>query len=179
MKYFIKSIIVVEGKEDVSYLSSFIDALYVETKGYNASKNDIDFLINASKIEKIIILTDSDEAGEKIRNELSKHILDAIHLSVSKDKCNKNGKHGVAECEKEEIVKILSPYFVKDNHNTELSLDDLIQIGIDNKEKRRFVCEQLSLGLCNTKTLIKRVNYLGINKEQLREALNQYGNKQK
>ena len=44
MKYFINKIIVVEGKEDVSYLSSFIDSEYIVTNGYELPKEEIEYI---------------------------------------------------------------------------------------------------------------------------------------
>ena len=37
-KYYFNGVIVVEGKSDVSYLSSFIDSLYFTTNGYDIYK---------------------------------------------------------------------------------------------------------------------------------------------
>ena len=62
----IDGIIVVEGKEDVSYLSSFIKALFFTTNGLDISEEKIEFLKRVSEKQKIIILTDSDKAGEII-----------------------------------------------------------------------------------------------------------------
>ena len=56
MKYCINNIIVVEGKEDASYLSSFIDAEYVTTNGYEIPVEEVDYLNEASKIYKTIVL---------------------------------------------------------------------------------------------------------------------------
>ena len=47
--YYFDGIIVVEGKSDVSYLSSFIDALYITTNGYEIPDEEIDFLKHYSK----------------------------------------------------------------------------------------------------------------------------------
>ena len=44
MKYFIDGVIVVEGTNDSSFLSSFVDALYVETNGFDIDEQEIDFL---------------------------------------------------------------------------------------------------------------------------------------
>ena len=72
----IDGVIVVEGKEDVSYLSSFLNALFFTTNGLDINKEKIDFLKRASEKNKIIVMTDNDTAGETIK----KKIKQAIYL---------------------------------------------------------------------------------------------------
>ena len=43
---FYDGIIVVEGRGDEAFLSSFIDSIYVVTNGFELNKKDIDFLVN-------------------------------------------------------------------------------------------------------------------------------------
>ena len=66
----IDGVLIVEGKDDVSYLSSFVNALFFTTNGYDLCEEKIAFLLEASKRNKLIIYTDPDEAGEMIRNRL-------------------------------------------------------------------------------------------------------------
>ena len=106
MKYFFDGIIVLEGRNDESYLSSFIDSIYVVTNGYEIPIDEIGFINNKRNNKPVIILTDSDEAGKSIREKLDSKIYKAINIEVDILKCNKNGKHGVAECDKEEIYPI-------------------------------------------------------------------------
>ena len=103
MKYHLDNIVVVEGKADEAYLSSFIDAVYVKTNGYEIPSKEIEFLNNPRNNKSIIVLTDSDAAGKEIRTRLNKLLKNPINVEVNILRCNKNGKHGVAECDKEEI----------------------------------------------------------------------------
>ena len=70
----IDGVLIVEGKADVSYLSNFVDALFFTTDGYDLNEEKINFLKRAAKINKLIIYTDPDEAGETIRNRLKNQI---------------------------------------------------------------------------------------------------------
>ena len=45
----INAVLIVEGKEDVSYLSSFINALFFTTNGYDLNEEKISFLKEAAK----------------------------------------------------------------------------------------------------------------------------------
>ena len=70
MKYFINKIIVVEGKEDVSFLSSFIEAEYITTNGYDIPKEEVEYINQASKRKEILVLVDPDKAGREIEEKL-------------------------------------------------------------------------------------------------------------
>ena len=177
MKRIIDGIIVVEGTSDSSYLSSFIDALFIETNGYDIKKEDLDFLVNCNK--KIIILTDSDEAGDTIRERLCKKLPDSVNIKVNSNKCNKNGKHGVAECEKEEILNVLKEHFIKSKTSEQrVTLNDLISLTKEQKEIKKSISNFYHLGTIKNKEMLKRLNVLGISEQQIeREVLYKYGNK--
>ena len=177
MKRIIDGIIVVEGTGDSSYLSSFIDALFIETNGYDIKEEDVDFLQHSHK--KIIILTDSDEAGESIRRQLSKKLPDAINIRVNSNMCNKNGKHGVAECKQEEILNVLNEHFINENKSTiKMSLNDLISLTKGQKEIKKWISNFHHLGTTNNKEMLKRMNAIGLSANDIKkEVLDQYGNK--
>ena len=172
MRYHISNIIVVEGKDDEAYLSSFVDAVFVKTNGYEIPKEEIEFLNNKRIQKPIIVLTDSDEAGKAIRTRLNQVINEKINVEVNIIKCNKNNKHGVAECDKEEVIHTLKEYIDDKTLQGTLKTSDIYELEID-KDKRESLCRLLKLGKCNNKTFIKRLNYLGFAKDELKE----YGNK--
>lgn len=177
MKKIIDGIIVVEGTGDSSYLSSFIDALFIETNGFDIKAGDLEFLENCNK--KIIVLTDSDIAGEQIRERLLKKLPNAINIRVNSNKCNKRGKHGVAECEKEEILNVLKEHFINEKKNKEtITLNDLISISNSQKEIKTTISNLFHLGTTNNKEMLKRLNVLSITKETIEKELSSvYGNK--
>ena len=171
MKYFIDGVVVVEGKNDVSYLSSFIDACYVITNGYEIPKEEVNFLNQIIKIKKVIILTDSDEAGKTIRNHLFHQIPDAVNIEVDLAKCNKNGKHGVAECEQKEVISALKNHFSAHISSKNIQLADL---GTLTKDERDYICHELCLGKCNQKTMLKRMAALNLSIDDVQKARENY-----
>lgn len=175
MKNSIDGIIVVEGHGDASYISSYFNALCVITNGYEIPEQEIDFLNHLPKEERIIILTDSDEAGINIRKRLNEKLSNYVNVSIDISKCNKNGKHGVAESQKEELIKVLSPYIGERKENN-LALSDLIKLGITDKKSREYLSKKLHLGIVNNKNLLKRINYLNIDIKQIEIAMKEYGN---
>ncbi len=70
----INEIIVVEGKYDVIKLENLVDAIIIPTSGFGIfTKSDIkDLILTLGKQNGIIVLTDSDAAGFKIRNYINK-----------------------------------------------------------------------------------------------------------
>ena len=168
----VDNVIVVEGKMDEAYLSSFIDAVYVKTNGFEIPKAEIEFLNNPRNSKPILVLTDSDEAGKQIRQRLTPLLRNPINVEVNVLKCNKNGKHGVAECDKEEVINALKEHINSNKANDHINSADISELNID-KNKREELCRLLALGKCNNKAFIKRLNYLNFTKDELK----QYGNK--
>jgi len=174
MNYF-DGVIVVEGTGDSSYLSSFICAEYVVLNGYDIPKDIIDYLKHI-KNRKILVMTDPDEAGVSIEKRLREKGLKYETRVVDSRMCNKHGKHGVAECKKEEILRVLdSDLICKNPFKESISKAEFNSFGFMNsQEKRNAISEKLHLGICNSKVLFKRMNYNGITYQIIEEV---YGNK--
>lgn len=68
----VKEAIIVEGKYDKIKLSSFIDGMIIETRGFRIfkDKEQIGFIRKMADARGLLILTDSDSAGFLIRNYL-------------------------------------------------------------------------------------------------------------
>ena len=177
MKYYLDGIVVVEGKEDVSYLSSFIDSEYVTTNGYVLPEEEIDYLNEASKYKRIIVLTDPDKAGRNIEEKLKSKLHEAVYLNVEISKCNRGQKDGIAECEQEEILKVLGPFVnTKKPQNNRVLQENSLKITLSDKNLRRYISHKYHLGKCNNKTLFKRLETLQISEQQLCDAIKEYNN---
>ena len=182
MKPYLNGLLVVEGKDDEALIKSFLHCYIYKTNGFDIKKEDIDFLNKVAKQHKIIILTDPDEAGEKIRNKINETIKEnKYNIYINKETCIKNSKTGVAESQKVHILEQLKEFISnKPMEIGQITSYDLLNLGLGgdylSKEKRKYLCSKLSLGICNQKTMLQRINLLNINKEELREALEEYGN---
>ena len=173
MKSKINGIIVVEGKTDVEFLSSFIDAEFVVTNGSSIPEKTIDYLKESKK--DIYVLTDPDFPGTKIRDTLNNSIPNLKHCFISKENSIKHGKVGVAEGQKEEILEALKNVYVESPKiKGNLTNADLVELGLsgqpDSQEKRNRICEKYHLGHCNAKTFLHRLNSCNITKEELKNA---------
>ncbi len=116
----VKEAIIVEGKYDKIKLSSVIDGLIIETRGFRifGDKEQMDFIRRLADTRGILILTDSDGAGFLIRNYLTgsiapekiKHayIPDILGKERRKQKPSKEGKLGVEGVPVKTIVEALN-----------------------------------------------------------------------
>ncbi|HHT66842.1 MAG TPA: DUF4093 domain-containing protein [Erysipelotrichaceae bacterium] len=172
MKLFLDGILVVEGKEDVAYLSNYISSEIIPVNGFELCPKTMEYL----KDKKVIIMTDPDEAGKQIRQNINKIITNASNVEIDISKCSRDKKKGIAECEIGEVLSKLRPYALdKINKSPHIGLPDLQKIGLINNAKlRSYVCEQLNLGKCNNKQLIKRVNNHKIEIQQMERIVKKY-----
>lgn len=164
-KPYINHVLVVEGKTDASYISSFYDVDIIVTNGYELDKSTIDFLNILSKIRPLLVLTDPDEAGEIIRSRIQ--LNNITHLKINENKCNKHNKHGVAECEKEALINYLNPYVCEKTNYHKITINNLLNLDLNNKLNREKFCKKHHLGNCNLKTLLKRLNMLQFDIEKV------------
>lgn len=166
----IDGVLIVEGKEDVSYLSSFLNALFFTTNGYDLSKEKIDFLKLAAQRNKLIIFTDSDEAGEKIRNSLKSQINPIFDAKCPQTYKKNTKKFGIAESEKNAIIDALMPFvtgreLAKDNY----SLSTLVSLSNNPEETKIRLCKQYRLINGNNNSLENQLRILKISHKEIEE----------
>ena len=169
MKKYLNGVLVVEGKEDASYLSNYIESEIVVVNGFELSKDVIDYLKN----KNVIALLDPDDAGEEIRKKLNEMLPNIHNVSIEKAKCTRGIKTGVAECEISEILGKLAVFYTeKPNFCSNITKSDLYGLGLSSdKNKREIVSEKLNLGRCNAKTFYQRLAYNGISLEELKKVV--------
>ena len=160
------SVIVVEGIHDQMIIERiYPQANVVITNGSEIAGETIEFLKVLSSTHDIIIFTDPDTPGEKIRNIIAKAIPTAKHAFLrKKDAISKNHKkvgieHASIACIKD--FKTPNTIHLKD-------LYDLKLLGMPNSGLLRdAISEKLNIGKPNGKTFLKRVNMLRMNREEL------------
>jgi len=174
-KITIPAILVVEGAMDQAFLSGFLDCDFVQTNGSVISRETLDYLKNASKSREIIVLTDPDSPGNRIRARIAEEIPSVKHAFVRKEKSIKGKKVGVAESTQEEVLLALSNVIPALPNRGSVTMADLQELGLTGKpessEMRKAVSERLHLGHGNAKTFLKRVNALCLSVEDLRKAI--------
>ena len=103
----IKEIIVVEGKDDVSAVKAAVDAEIITTSGLGITDKKLEQIRKASEKRGIIVLTDPDFPGKKIRYWVSENLTNVKHAYISKSKALKNGNVGVENASPDIIIEAL------------------------------------------------------------------------
>ena len=166
--YKIKEAIVVEGTYDEIRLSGFADTVIIKTNGFSIfnDKKKLETLKTLAKNGGIVILTDSDSAGFKIRNYIKQYITDGVVKNAyipdiqgkekRKNQASKEGLLGVEGVSEEIIIKSLQDAGceIDGKANTldntrKITKTDLYILGLSggagSLEKRRTLCEQIGI----------------------------------
>ena len=173
----IKEIIVVEWRDDTNRVKEAVECDTFETNGSAITKKKIDRLKILNKKRGIIVLTDPDYAGKRIRSIIEKNIPTAKHAYISNKKAvDSKGKIGIEAAKKEDIIEALKKHYTPliENKNDIKNnlLIDLELVGSDLAKKRREkLCEKLNIEYTNAKGLLNKLNMYGISKEKLMEKV--------
>lgn len=172
----IKEVIVVEGKDDVSAIKRAVDADVIAVGGFGINKKVIDKIIDAQKRRGVIVFTDPDFAGEKIRRIITKRVKGVKHARITQVEGIKDDDIGVENASPKAIKRALSKARVeKIEPNKIFDVQDMMffkLIGDKQSRKRRdAVGRQLGIGYANSAQFLNRLNNFGITKEQLVEAV--------
>ena len=168
----IDGVLIVEGKADVCYLSSFVNSLFFTTNGYDLSEEKIEFLKRASKVTKLIIYTDPDDAGGEIRKKLKTLINHIFEAKSEKVYRKKQKKFGVAELDKDEVVRSLTPYVTSTTFTPiKYELNKLISISNNPSENHMLLINKYRLIDGNNKSLENQLNILKIDPKEVEELL--------
>lgn len=170
----IEEIIVVEGKDDTKRIQQFVDADTIETNGSALSDETLEKISHAEKIRGVIIFTDPDFSGEKIRKQITEVVPTAKHAFISRKKGEPKKAHGslgVEHANKETILEALKNVSTprQGDFQSEILIEDLIHFGLiagkDAKKRRELLGEKLNIGYTNGKQLQKRLTMFQIEKE--------------
>jgi len=209
----IKQTIVVEGRDDRSAVERAVSAPILETHGFGIRAEKWKELEAAYARTGLIIFTDPDFSGEKIRARLAERFPNALHAYLTAPEAERDGDIGIENASPEAIAEALhkahgivramnhgesvriakfvrtaesgsetnpssafagecvDSEFTIDNTRT-FTMDDLFPFsgGPDAAERRRQLGSILGIGYSNAKTLLKKLNRMGISREEFEAA---------
>ncbi|MGN0587225.1 MAG: toprim domain-containing protein [Oscillospiraceae bacterium] len=157
--------VIVEGKYDKIKLSSIIDAVIITTNGFSVIKNKekLDIIRFYAANKGIIILTDSDRAGFKIRNFIkgavkngkitNVYIPDIFGKEKRKAAPSKEGKLGVEGIDKDILIQAFEKAGIVSSEAVErgkpITKLDLYEAGLsggeNSSEKRSILLKELGM----------------------------------
>ncbi|MFT8323206.1 MAG: ribonuclease M5 [Bacillus sp. (in: firmicutes)] len=174
----IKEIIVVEGKDDTIAIRRAVDADTIETNGSAINTETIEKIKLAQSTRGVIIFTDPDYPGQKIRNTIVKKVPGCKHAFITKEEAlHKHGKGvGVEHASTEAIREALKDaHLMHETVMEQITQDDLIcaQLigGVGSKQRREQLGKLLKIGYTNGKQLHKRLMMFQITKQEFADAL--------
>lgn len=149
----ISKAVIVEGKYDKMKLSSLLDALIIDTEGFSIfnDKEKQQLIRRLAATRGILILTDSDAAGFKIRSFIGgcvppeqishAYIPDILGKEKRKTRASKEGKIGVEGVPVQVLVNILEKCGAEPEPDSgtrhEITAADLYEDGLAGRESSR------------------------------------------
>ncbi len=171
----IKEIIVVEGKNDTLNLKKYFDCDTIETHGTCLSEFTIGLIKKLHEKRGVIVLSDPDSPGNYIRNTLDKRIPHLKHAFINKEDALGNNKVGVEHAGYDALKKALDNVISYGAISGNITVKDMVELGLsgsmDSQLKRYELAKFFHLGKANTKTLVKRMNMIGLNVEDIKEVI--------
>lgn len=178
----IKEVIVVEGRDDITAVKRAVDAEVIAVGGFGINYKIIEKIKEAQKRQGVIILTDPDFAGEKIRKIITKRVSGVKHAYISQKEGTKDGDIGVENASPESIIRALNmaKCEVKDKKQ-DFDIEDMYYFKLTGDMKSKIRREELGkiigIGYCNSAQFLNRLNNFGISKEEFIDAIEKVNKK--
>ena len=175
----IQEIIVVEGKDDTAAVKRAVEADTIETGGSAVGEDVLRRIEMAAARRGVIIFTDPDHAGERIRRIVAGRVPGCKHAFLPRELAERNGKYGVEHASPDAIRQALAAVRTErpdDEAGADIvEWDNLMEAGLivhpRAAERRREVGERLGIGYANGKQFFRRCRMLRVTKRELEEAL--------
>lgn len=176
----LKEVLVVEGKMDAAAIRKALEAETIETGGFTLAPYTLAKIAAAYEKRGIIILTDPDGAGERIRRFLTEKFPRAGQAFIPKIEATANNDVGVEQASPQAILKALA----KVRHHefqpaVNFSMQDLFANGLSgagaSAERRAQLGAELGIGYGNAKQFLQRLNTYGVSREEFAAAVQKIG----
>ncbi|HIY91945.1 ribonuclease M5 [Companilactobacillus sp. HBUAS56275] len=172
----IKEIIVVEGKSDTNRLKDcFGDIDTIETTGSALNQETIDRIKIAQEKRGVIVFTDPDFNGNRLRTIIQKAVPNAKQAFLPRAQAvpkKSDGSLGIEHANDTDIKAALAAVYTRvDNDFKDYDHDDMVNLGLvgqsDSHLRREFVGSELKIGYTNAKQFLNRLNMFQIAPQDL------------
>ncbi len=172
----IQEVIIVEGKQDIARVKQAVDAEIIATGGFTLAPYTISQIEQAYRKRGIIILTDPDNAGERIRKYLSQRFPEAKHAFVPREQATAHDDIGIEQASPQSIREALDKVRCHDfTPSSEFCIADMLGGGLsghpDANRRRAAVGAILGIGYGNGKQFLYRLNHYGVTRAEFKQAL--------
>ena len=172
----IKEVIVVEGRDDIRAVKRAFDCELIATGGFGFPKGVMERIKTAKEKRWVIIFTDPDFAGEKIRKKIASEVDGCKHAFLPRDQATKDGDIGIENACPEDIRAALEKVRTENPSNEKIfSQADMMKYGLlagdNSSDKRDKLGRILGIGYGNSKQFLNRLNNYGVTRKEFDEAL--------
>lgn len=175
----IKEIVVVEGKNDTLKMKQVLEVDTIETNGSAVNAGTIELIKHAQAKRGVIIFTDPDFQGDRIRKIISQQIPGCKHAFLPKEEAlakSANKSVGIEHASNAAIIEALNQvYQMMPDAESDITQQDLFSYGliggVGSQARRENLGKQLHIGYANGKQLLKRLHMFQINKSELNQAM--------
>ncbi|MCO6530935.1 MULTISPECIES: ribonuclease M5 [unclassified Lactobacillus] len=180
------AVVVVEGKDDTIRLNQFFPGIEtIETNGSDVPKAVLTELKELAKKREIIVLTDPDLNGERIRRLVTEAVPNAKQAFITRKegeptKHGRGSSLGVEHASKQALVKALQDLHESQALPSDLTKSDYQRLGlssgVDSRKLREQVGIKLRVGYGNAKQFYKRLHTFGVTLAELEQAVKEAKN---
>ncbi|MBO9598400.1 MAG: ribonuclease M5 [Cohnella sp.] len=175
-----QEMIVVEGKDDTVAIKRALGADTIETGGSAIGEDVLRRIELAQERRGVIIFTDPDAPGERIRKIVADRVPGAKHAFLTKDEARSarglGVEHATDEAIRRAIDRVRGPESGADELQ-EIEWSDLLDAGLivhaSSARRRERMGELLGIGYANGKQFHKRCIMFRITREEFAAALEQ------
>ena len=171
----IKEVIVVEGANDSKRLKSFFDVDTIETHGLGLKKETLEYIKQINEKRGVILFLDPDIPGEKIRKRINDIVPNCKNAFVLKEDARTKKKVGIEHADKQTLLDALNNLITYQDSKESISMAEFYELGLSGQDNsttlREVVSKKLHIGKCNSKTMLHRLNMMGVTKEDIEKIL--------
>ena len=176
----VKEVVIVEGKDDTVAVKRATGADTLETNGSAITAATLQQIAHLQEKRGVIVFTDPDYPGRRIRAIIEEHIPGVKHAFLDKKQAlAANGKGlGIEHASDEDIRAALGAVYIRQDTTEEMwqaAPEDLIEARLtmhpSSRLRRERLGERLKIGYTNAKGLQKRLKMFGITREQFKDAV--------
>jgi ribonuclease M5 len=178
----IQEIIVVEGKDDTAAIKRAVEAETIETGGSAIGAAVLRRIALAQQRRGVIVFTDPDHAGERIRKIISAKVPGCKHAFLPQELAEHKGDIGVENATPEAIRQALANVrteYAGAAAVPEITWEDLMDAGLlvhtAAAARRLAVGNALGIGYCNGKQFYRRLTVFRISRDEFAEAVSKLG----
>ena len=172
----LKEVLIVEGKMDTVAVQRALDCETIETGGFALRPETLRQIEAAYKKRGIIILTDPDGSGERIRKFLTERFPQAGQAFVPKKDAMVPGDVGIEQAKPDAILAALAKVRHEQfSPQQTFTATDLQAHGLsgapDASERRARLGEMLGIGYGTAKKFLRRLNTYGVTRAEFDDAV--------